>query len=435
MTQATATELARMIRDRVVSSAEVVEAHLDRIEAENPRLNAIVQLDAEGARAAARTADAAIAAGAAVGALCGVPFTVKDWIETEGLICAAGFEERRAYRPKRDATVVARVRAAGGVLLGKTNVTDGAPVYLRPNNPHDVTRSPGASSSGDAAAVASGMSPFGLCSDSGGSIRLPAGWCGVPAIKPSQGRVPRTGHFPRMGEISDPRSEIGVIARSALDLHPLLATIAGPDFRDSGIAPMPLGDPADVEIEGLRVAVYADMPETAAAASTAAAVRAAALADAGAIVTADRPPRIEESLPITLAYWSRPESASWHTWFTGRDPGPMTGDDIGKHLFEWERLRRTFIEWMEGYDVVVCPVAGDVAPPHRALGANDYLWTLPWSLVGYPVAVVRCGTSAERMPIGAQIIARPWRDDVAIAAAIAVEVAQGARVDLPRIRI
>ena len=425
LTTVAALDLAALIRNRDVSCAEALEAHLRRTEAENPRLNAIVQLDADGARTTAAHADAAIARGNDLGPLHGVPYTVKDWIETEGLICAAGIAERREYRPRHDATVVARVRAAGGVLLGKTNCAGGGAVYPRPNNPHDVARTPGDSSSGDAAAVASGMSPFGLCSDSGGSIRLPAGWCGVPAIKPTRGRVPRTGHFPRMGELSDIRSDIGVIARSARDLHPLLAIIEGPDFCDGGIAPVPLGDPADVSIAGLRVARYMHMPEMDATASSVAAVEAAcdALAAAGAIVTADRPPGIEESWPITKAYWSRPESASWNTWFTGREPSSMSGDDVEEHLFMWERFRRRVLEWMESYDLVVCPVAADVAPEHRRLTERDYLWTLPWSLTGYPVAVVRAGTSPEGMPVGVQLGAQPWRDDVAIAAAVAIEKA------------
>ena len=423
LTTIAAIDLAARIRNRDISCAEALEAHLRRIEEENPRLNAIVQLDADGARASAAAADAALASGADVGPLHGVPFTVKDWIETEGLICAAGMAERREYRPRHDATVVSRVRAAGGALLGKTNLGDGSPVYARPNNPHDIARSPGASSSGDAVAVASGMSPFGLCSDSGGSIRLPAAWCGVPAIKPTRGRVPRTGPLPRMGEFSDPRSDIGVMARSARDLHPLLAIIEGPDGRDSGIAPVPLGDPTRVSMRGLRVARYMHMPEMDASASAGAAVEAAcdALAAAGADVRADRPPGIEESLPITKTYWSRPESGSWNTWFTGREPSRMSGEETEEHLFEWERFRRRVLEWMQSYDLVICPVAQDVAPLHRPLAEPDYLWTLPWSLTGYPVAVMRAATSPEGMPAGVQLVGQPWRDDVAIAAAIALE--------------
>lgn len=429
LTAIAASDLARMIRERAVSASEAVDAHLRRIEADNPRLNAIVQLDADGARAAARAADEALASRRAVGPLHGVPFTVKDWIETEGLVCAAGIETRRDFRPKRDATAVARVRAAGGVLLGKTNVTDGAPLYARPNNPHDVARTPGGSSSGDAVAVAAAMSAFGICSDSGGSIRLPAAWCGVPAIKPSQGRVPRTGHVPRIGEMSDPRTEIGVIARSARDLHPLLAVIQGPDFRDSGIAPVPLGDPRDVRIDGLRVARYDEMPGALASASSVAAcdAAAAALADAGAIVERSAPPRLDETLEITRAYWSRTSSMAWSEWTP--PPGhahPMTAGEVERHIFAWERLRRSFIAWMQAYDLVLCPAASGVAPPHRALGERDYLWTLPWSLAGYPVAVVPAGPPHEGMPAAVQLVARPWRDDVAIAAAIAIEAA-GAR--------
>ena len=209
---ASATSLARMIRERDVSSLEVVDAYLARIDDVNPKLNAVVQI-APDARDRARDADAALARGDEVGPLHGVPFTVKDWIEAEGLICAAGFAERAQFVPKRDATVVARMRAAGAILLGKTNVTDGAPVYPRPNNPYDLARSPGGSSSGEAAIIAAGGSPLGLGSDSGGSIRLPAAWCGVAGLRPTSGLVPNTGHFPRIGAMHDPRTAIGPIAR------------------------------------------------------------------------------------------------------------------------------------------------------------------------------------------------------------------------------
>ncbi len=206
-----ATELAHMIRQREVSSFDVVDAYLSRIADVNPRLNAVVQI-APDARERARAADAALAQGGSIGPLHGVPFTVKDWIEAEGLICAAGFAERSQFLPKRDATVVARMRAAGAILLGKTNVNDGAPVYPRPNNPYDLARSPGGSSSGEAVIIAAGGSPLGLGSDSGGSIRLPAAWCGVAGLRPTSGLVPNTGHFPRIGSMHDPRTTIGPIA-------------------------------------------------------------------------------------------------------------------------------------------------------------------------------------------------------------------------------
>jgi amidase len=154
--EASAAELARLIRQRRFSSREIVEAHLRRIEQVNSRINAVVQLDSEGAMRSARAADESLARGVQLGPLHGIPFTVKDWIETEGLICAAGLEERRTYVPSRDATVVVRLKSAGGILLRKTNVGAGAPVYPRPNSPCGFDRSPGASSSGEAAIIAAG---------------------------------------------------------------------------------------------------------------------------------------------------------------------------------------------------------------------------------------------------------------------------------------
>ena len=215
---APAIELARLIREGVASSAEVVGTHLDRIAEVNPVLNAVVQFAPDALRRAA-AADEAVARGDAVGPLHGVPFTVKNWIEVEGLVCAAGFEERVDFVPRRDAAVVARMRDAGAILLGKTNVTHGEPVYARPNNPHELDRVPGSSSSGEAAIIAAGGSPFGLASDSGGSIRWPAHCTGVVGLKPSTGLVPNTGHFPRIGHLADPRTAIEPIARSARDLE------------------------------------------------------------------------------------------------------------------------------------------------------------------------------------------------------------------------
>ena len=272
-----ATRLAHLIRQREVSSFEVVDAYLTRIDRVNPELNAVVQI-APDARERARAADAAIAQGGDAGPLRGVPFTVKDWIETEGLICAAGFAERSQFVPKRDATVVARMRAAGAILLGKTNVNDGTPVYSRPNNPYDLARSPGGSSSGEAVIIAAGGSPLGLGSDSGGSIRLPAAWCGVAGLRPTSGLVPNTGHFPRIGSMHDPRTTIGPIARRVEDLTLALRIIAGADGRDPGVVPMALGDPSSVDVGSLRVAWYTGMPGAESSPAVVSAVHAAASA-------------------------------------------------------------------------------------------------------------------------------------------------------------
>ena len=427
LTYLSAAMLAQRVREQQVTCVEVLNAHLRRIATLNPRLHAIVQLDVEGARASAAAADAVLRRGDDIGPLHGVPFTVKDWIETEGLICAAGFDDRRNYVPRHDATVVARMRAAGAILLGKAKCGADEDVYPRPNNPYDASRTPGGSSSGDAVATAAGMTPIGLGSDSGGSLRLPAAWCGVATIKPTTGRVPNSGHFPRIGDMCDPRTAIGPLARSAADLHAVLRVISGIDWRDAGVVPMPLGDPAEIDLRGMRAAAYHEMPDAPCTPETAAAVRAAsqALADLGVEIARDRPPRIDESLAITRDYWARTESASWNTWFPGREHRLATPDDVERSIFEWERLRRTFLGWMRGYDLIICPVASNAAGAHGVINEETYIYTLPYSLTGYPCAVVRAGTSVEGLPIGVQIVARPWREDVALAAACAIERALG----------
>jgi amidase len=424
LTYASATALARAIRAGKVSSEEVVEADLRRIEAVNPRLNAVVQLAADSARAQAREADASLARGEVKGPLHGVPFTVKDWLETDGLVCAGGFVERADFVPKRDATVVARMRVAGAVLLGKTNAllmdpTGGGaadnPVYGRTNNPYDLTRTPGYSSGGEAAIIAAGGSPLGLGSDSGGSIRMPAHCCGIAGLRPTTGRVPSTGHFPPIGALSDPRTQIGPMARFVEDLALALPVISGVDWRDSGVVPMPLMDPAAVDIAGLRAAVYTDdgialpTPETIEAVTAAAGV----LSDAGLIVEEARPRRVEETYEITLAYWRRSR---------------LTGAEVDRSLFEWDRFRRAMLSFMESHDAILCPVCERPAMPHDATGdraARDISYTLTYSLTGWPCVVVRAGTSPEGLPIGVQIVARPWREDVALAVAQHIEKALG----------
>jgi amidase len=319
------------------------------------------------------------------------------------------------------------MRAAGAILLGKAKCGIGDDVYPAARNPYDPARTAGGSSSGDCVATATGMSAIGLGSDSGGSLRLPAHFCGVATIKPTTGRVPSTGHFPRLGDMSDPRTAIGPIARSAFDLHPVLAVISGPDFRDAGVVPMPLGDPKEVDLRGLRAALYTDMPELNATAETAAAVRRAAkaLESAGVAITGDRPPRTEESLAITRDYWARSSSVSWNTWHPSHEHRLTSAEDVERAIFEWERLRRAFIEWMEGYDLIICPVAADVAGIHGSVTDMTYLYTLPYSLTGYPCAAVRAGGTADGMPIGVQLVARPWREEIALAAACAIESALG----------
>lgn len=421
---ASATALARAIREREVSSREVIEAHLRRIEAVNPLLNAVVQLTAERALERARESDEGLARGETWGPLHGVPFTVKDWIETNDAICAASIPERASFVPKHDATAVARLRAAGGIMLGKTIDGVNNPVYGPASNPYDLSYIPGASSAGEAAIIAAGGSPLGLGSDSGGSIRYPAHCCGIAGLKPSAGRVPLTGHFPRIDHLSDPRTQIGPLARHVEDLALALGVIAGPDWRDPSVAPVPLGDWRDVDLRGLRVATFTSFEGASCTAETASAVQAAAgaLADAGALIEEALPPRIEDSWAITTQHhWRRVRSHSWNEWQTDSEH-TLTAEEVERGIFEMGRLCRAMLSFMEGYDLVLCPVSPRPAVS-KAEGESpkDFICTLPFSLTGWPCVSVRAGTSPEGLPIGVQAVAGPWRDDVALAAAGAIE--------------
>jgi len=420
-----ASALASMIRERDVASVEVVRAHLERIEAVNLRLDAVVAISPT-ALDEARAADAALASGAPVGPLHGVPFTVKDWIETAGLVCAAGREARREFVPRRDATVVARLRAAGAILLGKTKPGLTTDVHPVAKNPYDVGRSPGGSSGGEAAIVAACGSPLGIGSDSGGSIRWPAHCCGVAGLKPTNGLVPNTGHVPPISALADPRTTIGPLARRVDDLALTLPIISGIDWHDAGVVPMPLGDSTRVDVAALRVAHFDAFPgatPTDAVVATVANV-AAALAYAGATVRAAVPPRIDESFAITRAYWARPESMSWKTWQPW-GASTLTADAVERSLFEWDRLRRAFLQFMADVDVIVCPAGRDAAPRVGEYADADFIYTLPFSLTGYPCVVVRSGSTAGGLPLGVQIVARPWCDHVALAAARVAERAFG----------
>lgn len=420
-----ATTLARRIRDRELSSEEVVQAHLRRIESVNPRLNAVVQLAGEQALKDARAADAALAHGQQMGVLHGVPFTVKDWIDAAGLLCTGGDISFRTRVPTEDATVVARMRQAGAILLGKTNVMVGNPVYGRVNNPYDLAYSTTGSSSGEAAVIAAGGSPLGLGSDSGGSIRQPAHACGIAGLKPTTGRIPLTGHFPFISAINDPRTSIGPMARFVEDLALVLPILSGMDWKDASVIPMPLADWRAVDVRTLRVAYYTHhagaepTPETAETCRQTARV----LAGMGARVEEALPPRIEEASDITRQYWQRPESASADEWVTS-DEAQLSSLEVEQHLFRWDRFRRALIGFMAQYDVILTPVAERPATMHGTDG-GWIPYTLPFSLTGWPCAVVRAGSSPDGLPIGVQIVAGPWRDDVALAVAQVIERSLG----------
>lgn len=410
-----ATSLARQVAGREVSAREVIEAHLRRIEAVNGRINAVVQLDAELVLAAADAADRA----EPLGPLHGVPFTVKDNLSAAGIEMAIGASERVGVVPPADATAVARIRAAGGILLGKTNcpqygggIETDNPVYGRTSNPYDLSRTPGGSSGGEAAIIAAQGSPCGLGTDSGASARLPAHFCGLASLKPSAGRIPLTGVLDdegQLGTLGDPRTQVGPIARSVEDVALLLRVVAGPDGHDGGVAPVALGDPGEVEVRGLRVAVQTDNGLDNPTPETVAAVEAAAEA-LGATLEQARHPDGGHELTIDV----------WRSYGEGVSAG-----ELWRLLRRWDAFRGEMLAFAARYDLIVCPVFGGPARLHGTMNVPEELdptsWTTPHSLTGWPAATVRAGTSPEGLPIGVQLVAGPWRDDVALAAALRVE--------------
>ena len=409
--------LARAIRDKKVSSVEVVRAHLEHIHTVNPRLNAVVFATAESAMKEARTADRHNKRKNALGPLHGVPFTAKDIFNTAGLPTTAGLRMLRANVPDHDATAVARMRRAGAILIGKTNCPPGGggtdswnPLHGGTRNPYDVNRSPGGSSSGEAAIIAAGGSPIGIGSDSGGSIRIPAHYCGVAALKPTAGLIPVTGGYGLPGGLSDPRSQVGPMARYVSDLALALPVLIGPDGFDSGVVPVPLPKRTP-KLPGLKVAWYTDDGIMKPTPATAAAIRAAAkaLGAEGCVMTEERPPGLNEAHLVTLGYWGRKH---------------MSHDRLYRR---WDDFRRLLLDFMTRFDLVLSPVAPNIAPLYRAKALHDhqYTYTIPYSLTGNPCVVVRAGTSPENMPIGVQVVARNWNDLVALRAARAVERALG----------
>lgn len=413
-----AVAIARAIRSRDASSHEVTLAFLERIRERNPAVNAAVQIAYERALAEAAQVDAALARGEATGPFLGVPFTAKDVFDTEGIVTAVGLTERRELVPGRDAVAVARLRSAGAILIAKSNCPPGGgggetdnPVYGRTNNPCDLARTAGGSSGGEAALLGAGCSPLGLGSDSGGSIRLPAHYCGVAGLKPTSGRVPNTGAYDHPGGLSDVRTQIGPMSRHVEDLYPALKVIAGPDWQDSGVVEMPLPSPNGVPIAGLRVAYFEDDGVSRPTKETRVTVEATArlLDEAGAIVERALPD-LADVWPITRGFWGLNESS---------------GGEVTKLYDRWDRFRSRMLSYMRSYDVILCPVDRHPAPLHHADDPERFSYTLAYSLTGWPCAVVRAGTSPENLPIGVQVVARPWREDVALAVAQFLEGSGG----------
>jgi amidase len=427
--------IAAAIRAGEVSASEVTNAFLTRIEEVNSQLNAVVQLRADEARSEARRADDAIRSGDPLGPLHGVPMTIKDSLDTAGMVSTGGLVGRAAFVPPRDATVVQRLRQAGAILLGKTNTpeltlayeTDNG-VYGRTSNPWDLDRTTGGSSGGAGAILAAGGSAFDIGSDYGGSIRIPAHFNGIAGLKPTHGRVSRAGHILPYGGTHDSFQQIGPMARYVDDLAPLLRIIAGPDNVDPAVVPMPLADPDEVDLSALRVAFYTNdgISDPTGETQTVVTTAANALAGTGASVEEGRPPGLERAFGIGLRFYigaattvraNRIREAAGQATPGIASGNPLEPSALDQLFEDWYTVRHEMTSFFNEHDVILCPVSTSAAPLHGNTAIRDFSYSVAYNVTGWPAGVVRAGTSAEGLPLGVQIVAAPSREDRVLAVA------------------
>jgi Asp-tRNA(Asn)/Glu-tRNA(Gln) amidotransferase A subunit family amidase len=452
-----ATRLSRLVAEGRVSARELVEAHLDQIARVDPQLHAFVDLRAEAALAEAKAQDAAAAHGTPRGPLGGLPVTVKSAIDVAGLRCETGSPAHAGIVAAHDAVVVQRLRTAGAIVLGTTNVAEMLmgyetvnPLHGRTVSPWDPARTPGGSSGGESAAIAAGCSTAGIGSDGGGSIRVPAHFTGICGLKPTPGRIPATGHRPAC---LGPFSVIGVVgpmARTVADLRLLFEAVAG--WHDADPVAVPLEATRPVDLDGVRVSYFEDDGLHPVTPATRSAVRraAAALAARGLEVEPYRPPALaragalwdvffaetgglllgetlhgaERALPILEEYERRHPARP-----------PLTAARLAHAWIERDEVRADLLAQMGARSVLLCPVAAVPGFVHgerrwdiegREVGYLEAMTYTQWfNVLGNPAVVVPAGQSPEGLPIGVQVVARPFEERMALEVAAIIEEACG----------
>jgi amidase len=446
-----------LLRSGEISGIELAEAHIRQIERLNPQLNVFADFDADRVRAQARRLDEQPTPR---GPLHGLPATVKSCIATAGYKCEIGSLLHAGDMPREDAVVVVRLRAAGALILGTTNCPEFLMAYETANllhgrtrNPWDLDRTPGGSSGGESAAIAAGLSACGLGSDSGGSVRVPAHFTGICSLKPTPGRIPGRGHLPPCVGPFSTLGAIGPMARTMADVALIFRTLSGQDPHDPVSPPIALREPYLDELRTNTIGFFEDdglvpvTPETRAAVQAAA----AALRDAGFRVEPFRPYTLE---PLRKLWWKffvqcgamfyepdirgrRGQLSPIFSEFLGFAEAvpPLTAVELLDAWAELDLLRSKTLEEMSAYPVLLCPVASIPAFRHGERAwiiegqAVDYLdavrHTQWFNALAAPAAVVPVGSSPEGLPIGVQIVARPFQDETALGIAAVVEAAFG----------
>lgn len=451
-----AIEMADLIRRKNISPVELAEAHLAKIERLNPKLNAFVQVDPERVRREAHSAEQAVRKGEQLGPLHGVPISIKSSIEVAGYRCEAGTCVRAGVTATQDAPLVSRLRGAGAIVLGVTNTpellmaweTDNL-LYGRTNSPWDLERTPGGSSGGEAAAIAVGMSAGGVGSDGGGSIRVPAHFSGICGLKPTPGRIPSTGHYPPSGGPFALIGVVGPMARTVSDLKLLFEVMQGPDHGDPCAAPVPVRWPPDAEVRKLRIAYFEDDGRTPVTQEirTAVQIAAQALAKTGFQVERFRPEGLEEARELWKKFFVKIAGMLICPMLNARE------DDVSpvlRQFLEWSAAepelsgqalldawigrdvaRAKFLAQMEKYPILLCPAAAIPAFHHGERSwqiegktvhyLDAWSYTEWFNVLGNPAVVVPVSHSPEGLPIGVQIVGRPWQEEQILAVAAALE--------------
>jgi len=455
-----ATKQLELLRGRQISASELAEAHIRQIERLNPELNALVDFDAERVRAQARLLDSTHEPR---GPLHGLPVTVKSSIATAGYKCELGSTLHKGYVPTEDAVVVARLRAAGALILGTTNCPEFLMAYEtanllhgRTSNPWDLERSPGGSSGGESAAIAAGLSAAGLGSDSGGSVRLPAHFTGICALKPTPGRIPGRGHIPPCVGPFAILGAIGPMARTIGDIELLFNVLAGQDPDDPISPPVALRTPSLDDVRKLTIGYFEDDGLVPVTAETRSAVQSAAqvLREAGFRVEPYRPSQLEQLRKLWTTFFVQCGALFYEPEIKGKleqlspifseflsiaeAAGELTARELLFASAELDLLRSKFLAEMRKFPVLLCPVASIPAFRH-----DERTWTIDGTPVRYldavrhtqwfnatamPAAVVPVGSSPEGLPIGVQVVARPFEDETALAVAAVIDTAFGYRI-------
>jgi Asp-tRNA(Asn)/Glu-tRNA(Gln) amidotransferase A subunit family amidase len=469
--------MAELIRNQKLSPVELLQAHLDRIDTLNPKINAYVQVDGQRALDAARRAEKAVVENKMLGPLHGVPISIKSAIDVAGMGCEAGTKLRAGHVATNDAPLISRLRNAGAIIIGMTNTpellmaweTDNL-IYGRTNNPWDLSRTAGGSSGGEAAAIASGCSAGGVGSDGGGSIRVPAHFCGICGLKPTPGRIPATGHFPQSVGPFALLGVVGPMARTVADLKLLFEVMQGPDLGDPSAAPVPVRWPEfsaahvvpDVRVRRSnkpRIGYFEDDGRTPVTQETRKAVHdaAQALRSAGFEVESFRPDRLEKARqlwwkffgvaggmllgPMTKSRESElsPILKEFNGWVAAE--ASHTAQTLLDTWIERDLLRMQVFEQMEKFPALLCPVASIPAfhhgERHWQIEGQRVEYLDAWSycewfnLLGMPAATLPISRSPEGLPIGVQIVTRPWDEELALTVAETVEEGCGKKQHPP----